>query len=209
MAEIIPLFPLRSVLFTGGVMPLKIFEPRYLDMLSRCMREGCGFGVVLMREEVSDARWNADDPQPEIFDFGTLARITDFEQLPNGMLGITTVGERKFRVLTTFEQDDYLLMGEVELLPDEPEFALPEEFESLAGLLRQLLDHEMVRRLNLTVDLDDGRSVSWRLAELLPLIAPEIKQSLLQMRHPRERLTELQRIIDHLQQATAGHVRPG
>lgn len=206
MAEVIPLFPLRSVLFNGGVMPLKIFEPRYLDMVARCMREGSGFGVVLMREEGPDARWNAADPQPQIFDFGTVGDITDFEQLPNGMLGITTVGQRKFRVLATFEQDDHLLMGEVEFLPDESEFALPVEFEGLADLLRQLLDHELVKRLNLTVDLDDGRSVSWRLAELLPL-PPEIKQSLLQMRHPRERLTELQGIVDNL--TSAGNVRQG
>ena len=197
MGETIPLFPLRTVLFTGGVMPLKIFEPRYVDMVSRCMREDMGFGVVLIREGV-EARRSADDAQPEIFDVGTYARIVDFDQLPDGLLGITGAGERKFRVIRTYEQEDHLLMGAVEFLRDEPEMALPEEFEGLGDLLRKLLEHPMVKRLKLTVDLGEARSVSWRLAELLPL-EPEIKQSLLQLRHPRERLMELKRLIDNLQ----------
>ncbi|MEE9254186.1 MAG: LON peptidase substrate-binding domain-containing protein, partial [Pseudomonadales bacterium] len=162
-----------------------------------CMREGTGFGVVLIREG-SEARIRPDEAPPEIFDFGTYARIVDFDQLPDGLLGIMGTGERKFRVIRTYEREDHLLMGEVEFLPDEPEMELPEEFEGLADLLRELLEHPIVKRLNLTVDLADARSVSWRLAELLPL-EPEIKQSLLQLRHPRERLMELKRIIDNLQ----------
>lgn len=197
MAEIIPLFPLGSVLFPAGAMPLKIFEPRYVDMVSRCMREDTGFGVVLIRSGF-EARRGADDPQPEIFGMGTYARIVDFDQLPDGLLGIMATGERKFRVVRTFEQPDHLLMGEVEFLPDEPEMSLPEQFQELADLLRELLKHPMVERLRLRADLRDARAVGWRLGELLPL-EPEIKQSLLQLRDPRERLTELKRIIDHLQ----------
>lgn len=207
MTQSIPLFPLRTVLFPGGVLPLKIFEPRYLDMVSRCMRDGSGFGVVLMREEGSDARWSADDPQPEIFDLGTEARIVDFDELPGGMLGIVAVGDRKFWVRSTEERSDHLLMGEVEYLAEEPEFSLPAQFDGLAELLRELLEHELIKQLDLSVDLVDARAVSWRLAELLPL-PPETKQGLLRLGHPLERLNELRRIIENLQ-ASGGAAREG
>jgi uncharacterized protein len=85
------------VLFPGGRLPLQIFEPRYMDMVVRCMREGSPFGVVLIRSG-SDARLAPGSRQPEIFDVGTEAHIVDFNQLANGRLGIIVRGGRKFRV---------------------------------------------------------------------------------------------------------------
>ena len=192
----IPLFPLGTVLFSGGQLPLKIFEARYLDMVSNCMRRGTDFGVVLIRRG-TDARLSADAEQPDIFDVGTEARIIDFNELDGGVLGIVAKGGRKIRVRTVTEQPDHLLIGQVEYLPEEPEGALQPEHEPLVGILKELIKHPMIEKLKLDIDFEDARSVSWRLAELLP-IEPEIKQSLLQLQFPRERLSELTRLVTKL-----------
>ena len=162
------------------------------------MREGIGFGVVLIRTGV-EARASRDDSQPDVFDVGTEARIVDFNQADNGLLGIVTQGSRKFAVQETYEQDDHLLVGRVEFLPEEPEGELLPEHEPLVSVLRQLTEHPLVQKLELEVDFEQAKSVSLRLADLLP-IEPEIKQALLQLRWPKERLTELSRIVGKFQQ---------
>ncbi|MFP6837912.1 MAG: LON peptidase substrate-binding domain-containing protein [Pseudomonadales bacterium] len=191
----IPLFPLRVVLFDGGRLPLQIFETRYLDMVSHCMRTNSRFGVVLIRGVSSDARLNPDAEQPDIFEVGTDAEIVDFNQLSNGRLGIIVKGGRKFRVVSTREQSDHLLTGVVEYLPAEPVVAVGNEHEALVDILRELIKHPGVQKLGLEIDFADARSVGARLAELLP-IEPEIKQSLLQLQLPRERLQELNRLVN-------------
>lgn len=191
----IPLFPLGTVLFQGGTLPLQIFEPRYLDMVSRCMREGSPFGAVLIRSG-SDT-WRPGSEGPDIFQIGTEARIVDFNQLGNGRLGITARGARKFRIRGLSEQSDHLLIGRVSYLPEEPAVKVGKEHEELVTLLEQLLDHPSVRALDMEIDLEDARSVGWRLSELLPIEA-EIKQSLLQLQLPRERLSELTRLVNKL-----------
>jgi Lon protease-like protein len=191
----IPLFPLRVVLFDGGRLPLQIFETRYLDMVSLCMREATPFGVVLIRGAGADARLQADAQQPEIFEVGTEAEIVDFNQLPNGRLGIIVKGGHKFRVASIREQADHLLLGVVEYLPAEPVVAVGNEHEALVDILRELVKHPGVQKLGLEIDFADARSVGARLAELLP-IEPEIKQSLLQLQFPRERLQELTRLVN-------------
>ncbi|MCR9262237.1 MAG: LON peptidase substrate-binding domain-containing protein [Pseudomonadaceae bacterium] len=193
----IPLFPLRSVLFPGGVLPLRIFEPRYVDMVSRCMREEMGFGVVLIREG-AEARLENDVQQPDVFHIGTEAEIVDFNQADNGLLGIVTRGRRKFMVLESYETSDHLLMGRVEFLAEEAAGELLPEHDTLISVLKELTQHPLVQRLNIEVDFTEARSVSLRLAELLP-IEPEIKQALLQLRWPRERLAELSRIVGKFQ----------
>ena len=197
--SIIPLFPLNTVLFIDGQLPLRIFEPRYVDMVSRCMREQAGFGVVLIREG-PEARLTAGAQQPSYCDLGTYAEITDFDQLPNGLLGIVGTGKRQFKVLAVREREDHLLLADVEFLPEEPEARLPDEYRPLSELLSKLLDHPVARRMytQVIVDLNDARSVSWRLAELLPVEA-EVKQNLLVMTNAQERLAELTRIVERLQ----------
>jgi len=95
------------------------------------------------------------------------------------------------------EQPDHLLIGEVEILPDEPMVPMAGEYQELVDILRELIRHPMVQKLGLEIEFDDARSVGWRLAELLP-IEPEIKQSLLKLQWPRERLQELSRLVDKL-----------
>ena len=118
----IPLFPLRTVLFPGGTLPLRIFEPRYVDMIGWCMREGKGFGVVLLREgsdvlDAGDSDRNAKTAQ--IYDVGTQARIVDFDQADNGLLGIVAQGAEKFTVLGTDVARDGLMRARVRLLSNQ------------------------------------------------------------------------------------------
>ena len=191
----LPLFPLGTVLFQDGNLQLQIFEPRYLDMISRCMREATPFGVVLIRAGTDT--WRPDSTGPDLFDIGTEAHIVDFNQLNSGRLGVTVRGERKFRVRGVTEQPDHLLTGRVSYLPEEPVMEVGKEHQDLVDLLTELLAHPGVQQLNLDIDLDDARSVGWRLSELLPIEA-EIKQSLLQLQLPRERLQELTRLVNKL-----------
>ena len=191
----LPLFPLGTVLFQGGTLPLQIFEPRYLDMVSRCMRENSPFGVVLIRS--GRDTWQPGTDGPDLFQIGTEAQIVDFNQLGNGRLGVTARGGRKFRIRELSEQPDHLLLGRVTYLPEEPALPVGREHEDLVALLAQLRDHPSVRALDMEIDLEDARSVGWRLSELLPIEA-EIKQSLLQLQLPRERLSELTRLVNKL-----------
>lgn len=191
----LPLFPLGTVLFQGGNLQLQLFEPRYLDMVSRCLRDGSPFGVVLIREG-SDT-WRPDSNSPDLFEIGTEAAVVDFNQLNSGRLGITVAGRRKFRLKSVSEQPDHLLIGKVAFLPEEPTMIVGKEHQDLVDLLSELLEHPGVQQLNLDIDLRDARSVGWRLSELLPIEA-EIKQSLLQLQLPRERLQELTRLVNKL-----------
>ena len=105
----VPLFPLRTVLYPGGPLPLRIFEQRYLDMISRCMKTDSPFGVLLIRK-------GSESGPAETFDIGTLARITDWYQGSDGLLGVTATGTERFRLLSGRRESDGLLVGEVELL---------------------------------------------------------------------------------------------
>ena len=192
----IPLFPLRAVLFDGGRLPLRIFEPRYMDMIGDCMRENGVFGVVLIRQG-RDARLSADDEQPRIFDVGTEATIVDFNPLEAGMLGILARGGRKFRIHETWERQNHLLMGRVERLPEEPSGIPTTGHEPLLDILRALIEHPTIEKLNPEIDYQDARSVSCRLAELLP-VEPEVKQGLLELDRPDERLASLARLVGRL-----------
>ncbi len=196
----LPLFPLRTVLFQGGILPLRIFEPRYVDMVRWCMRQSSPFVVVLLRsgndvmtsgEELSD---QGEAKRPDIFRLGTLANIVDFNQADNGLLGIVAQGDSKALLHDTWLQKDGLLMGRAEVLPEETEVELDSSHSQLISVLSELMKHPLIQQLKPDVDLASALSVSYRLSELLP-IEPEIKQALLQMNGPTERLNELSRIV--------------
>ena len=194
----IPLFPLRTVLFPGGTLPLRIFEPRYVDMIRWCMREGKGFGVVLLREgsDVLDAKDpDSKTKEAHIYDVGTQAHIIDFDQADNGLLGIVAQGGEKFSVIETDVARDGLMRAQVRLL-SEPA-PLSERYDPMVSVLRDLLAHPLIQELNPQVEFHEDRSVSHRVADLLP-IAPEAKQWLLEMPTPEARLVELQEIIKQL-----------
>jgi len=195
----IPLFPLKTVLYPGGRLPLRIFEPRYVDLVSSCLRQSIGFGVVLIKSG-SDSRV-ADKRQPDIYNIGTYAEIIDFNQLKDGLLGIIASGKNKFRILRKFETVDHLLMAEAEFLPAEGKEALDASHKDMVDTLKELVKHPMVQKLkkqmHIDIDYSDASSVSLRLAELLPLDS-DAKQSLLQLNRPGERLKELARMLTSL-----------
>lgn len=184
----LPLFPLNTVLFPGGPLPLRIFETRYIDMVRRCMRQRSSFGVLLIRAgaEVGSVTSTAE--------IGTSARIVDFYQLPDGLLGITCVGERKFRVRERSRQPDGLNVGEIEWLPPEADVALPAEHHHLGQLLRKVLPELSELYQNVPKHFDDAGWVSSRLAEILPLELSD-KQFLLEMDDPLVRLARVAPLI--------------
>jgi uncharacterized protein len=181
----LPLFPLNVVLFPGGPLPLRIFETRYYDMVRRCMREGEGFGVVLIREgrEVGLA-------ETDVYPVGTLAEITDFHQLSDGLLGLSCIGRKRFRIVSRRRQTDGLNLGEIEWIDAEPSVAVPAHHARLAALLRNVLPQLGEVYARIEMHLDDAAWVGHRLAEILP-IPPAEKQRYLELGDPIERLDRL------------------
>lgn len=180
--ESLPLFPLHTVLFPGGVLPLRIFERRYLDLVADCLRNDRGFGVCLIRSghEVGAAA--------EAFTVGTLASIQDWDNTPEGLLAITVRGERRFRVLESEVRADQLSVARIEWIEEAPAVALPLEYAPLARLLEHLLDDLDPPFKDLPRALNDAGWVGARLIELLPL-DPLEKQALLELDDPLRRLT--------------------
>ncbi len=191
----IPLFPLASALFPGGSLRLRIFEPRYLDMVRDCARSDSGFGVcqILHGREVGEPAIPAA--------IGTLARITDFHTLPDGLLGIRAEGGLRFHTESTRVRDNGLIHGEVSFIEAEESVPVPAEYGLLATILDRLLEriggeHARVdRRLH-----DDASWVGYRLAEALPLEAHE-RQLLLQLTDPVDRLGRLMHFLPRFQRA--------
>jgi len=178
------LFPLGTVLFPGGPLRLRIFEPRYLDMVRRCLKEARAFGVVLILEGAEAGT------VASVADTGTSARLVDFDTLPDGLLGIDCIGEQRFRVRRRWQQGDGLNLAEVDYLPDDPPCALPAELAHLGELLRELLPQLGDRYAHVTARYDDAGWVSNRWAEVLPLTDAE-KQELLELADPRARLEQV------------------
>lgn len=189
----VPLFPLNSLVLPKGRIPLQLFEPRYLDMLTRCMKEDRGFVVVLLRDGAETSK------RAGFYDIGTYVRIVDFQQLENGLLGITVEGDCKVTVVRSWQQGDGLNVGDVECLLDEAENDVPECYHELPAVLRALFRHPVVQDLKMQVDYDDARHVGWRLTELLPLDKQE-KQRLAELQDPLERLDRLQQLLEALEQ---------
>jgi Lon protease-like protein len=186
--SIIALFPLHAVLFPGGPLPLRIFETRYTDMVRRCMRTQQPFGVVMIQEgeEAGVVATTAT--------VGCTARIVDFHTLRDGLLGISCVGERKFRVLRVWRADDGLNMGEVEWLPVEPELPVPADCERLASTLRRALEELAEHYENVARKFDDAAWIGARVAELLPIELAD-KQALLELDDPIERIRSLLTVV--------------
>jgi len=186
----VPLFPLNTVLFPGGPLPLRIFEPRYVDMISNCLKSDSPFGVLLIRD-------GSEAGPATTHEVGTLARIVDWYQGSDGLLGITAVGERRFRLISSYRQEDGLNIGEIELLDDEPATPLPDEHREMANILAGVLDDLGRLYESLERHMDDAGWVTSRFVEILP-IDLEQKQRCLEQSDPVERL----RIVRELLEAT-------
>ena len=177
----IALFPLNIVLFPGGPLPLRIFETRYFDMVRRCMREGQGFGVVLIREGHEVGPADAD-----IYDVGTMAEITDFHQLSDGLLGLSCVGRQRFRILERSRQAEGSISAKS--MAAKPSLASPcrARHARLSKLLATVLPQLGEVYAGIEMRLDDAAWVGHRLAEILPIPLAD-KQAYLEMDDPVER----------------------
>ncbi len=190
--ENIPLFPLRTVLFPGGPLPLRVFEPRYLDMISACLRRDSEFGVILLRD-------GSETGVARMVDVGTCARITDWYQGSDGILGVTAVGSRRFRLHSVGQQDDGLYVGVAETLPPPPSVPLPDEYRSMASLLRTIIDDLGRLYEPLPRAFDDAAWVGARFAEILPMEL-EDKQHCLEIDDPLELLRVVRPLLQSIRQ---------
>ena len=188
----IPLFPLDTVLFPGGPLNLRIFEPRYVDMVRDCTAADSEFGVCLSctGDEAGGVEAAAQ--------VGTTARIVDFFTLEDGLLGIAAIGVQRFSIQKTDVRRNGLAVGDVQMLAPAPEIALAPEYLLLRTLLERLLDNVGQTYKDQALRLDDADWVGCRLSELLPLPLPD-KQRALETDDPTERLDLLLNIVPQLQ----------
>jgi Lon protease-like protein len=183
--ESLGLFPLHAVLLPGGALGLRVFEPRYLDLVRDCTREGRGFGVCLIID--GEEAGAAASPAA----FGTEARIEDFGSDERGLLTLRVRGHRRFHVQRTRVRDSGLVVGEVQWCDPDPDDELRPEHAVLGILLQRLLEQAGGEHANAgPPQLDTAAWVGWRLAELLPLGDLQ-RQSLLQQDDPHARLQQL------------------
>jgi Lon protease-like protein len=191
VADPLPLFPLGTVLFPGGRLSLRIFEPRYLDLVRDCTRQGHGFGVclILAGREVGEPALPAA--------IGCEANIIDFSATADGLLGIVVVGGRRFRVERTRVRDNGLLLGDIAWLPEVDRARVRPEHHLLSVVLGRLC--ERAGDACEKAELEDAEWVGWRLGEWLPLTHAQ-RQGLLQENDPHARL---QRLVEQLPQFQA------
>jgi uncharacterized protein len=178
----IALFPLNTVLFPDGPLPLRIFEPRYLEMVSDCMKNDRPFGVCL----IAEGREAGEASVPH--EYGTLARIEDWGQLEDGTLGITARGGERFIILQTHVAPNHLITSEIEILEDDGvERETERDFHTLVEVLRKALPGAGPLYRDIPPRWDDPSWVAYRIAELLP---PDnaFKLELLRAGSPDQRL---------------------
>lgn len=194
----IPLFPLGTVLFPDGVIALKIFEARYLDMIKQCLRDKTEFGVVSI---IKNPEVNDQDMPPTFSNIGTLALIEDFDPVQPALYMTKSFGTQRFKLLNSTQQDNGLWVGEVELLDKDPLIPIPQEHQGVAKLLDEIIS--VIQSEDLLGDApfkkpfktDDCGWVSNRLAELLPISLAQ-KNHLLAQTNPRIRLDLITEIIE-------------
>jgi Lon protease-like protein len=183
----LPLFPLHTVLYPGGPLPLRIFESRYLDMISRCLKADSPFGILLIRDGIETG-------QSKTHEIGTLAKIADWYQGSDGVLGVTVVGEKRFRLLSSDRQADGLCVGEIEIIEDEGSSPLPQEFKRVAEILAAILG-DLGRLYDfLDEQYEDASWVGYRFAEILPIESMK-KQWCLETNDPIERLRVVSKVL--------------
>ena len=182
-----PLFPLTTVFFPGGVLPLKVFEQRYMDMVKRCLQDESPFGVCLIKE---GAEVGAAVPHT----IGSLARIGSWDMPQLGVLNLRALGAQRFQVLDYKTQEDGLLLAQAIKLPIEPVMPLPPEHAACASVLKHIVDHVGREKFEPPFDFDDGVWVGYRLAEIMPIKATA-KQDMLEMNDTLIRLDVLHKFL--------------
>lgn len=170
----LPLFPLNTVVFPGGQLPLRIFEQRYLDMVKRAIADNTPFGICAIREGTE----SGTSATPHTV--GTRVRVIDWDMPQAGILHIDTQAEARFVIRSTRTEPGGLLIGSVEAVSAEPPTAIPDEFELAVEILRHIIDEYGNAHFPAPHEFDNAVWVGYRLSEVLPLKL-SIRQNLLEM----------------------------
>lgn len=184
----VPLFPLNTVLFPGGVLPLRVFEPRYLDMVCECLRTDTEIGVILIRtgNEVGEAA--------HTYQVGTLSSIAYWNKRRDGLLGVTLKGTRRFQVHDMEVQHNQLITANVDVLPDCPPVMFQQKYQVMSSLLRKIISQLDPPYSTMSAHYDDLEWISARLVELLPMPF-DYKQQLLEYDDVIGRIEQLYTMI--------------
>ena len=182
----IHIFPLNTVLFPGGVLPLKIFEQRYLDMTKICISEDRPFGVCLIKE----GREVGTPAVPS--EVGCLARITQWDMPQLGIFHLLTEGTQRFRIVHSSVQKSGLIAATIETLPGEQKVAPQDTLCS--DVLQAIIEKLGAGRFPAPHRFDDAAWIGYRLSEVLP-ISLDTRQQLLQISDPQMRLAQLSQIL--------------
>ena len=191
----LPVFPIGVVVLPRTIQSLQIFEPRYLSMVKDCMSNETGFVITLSKKNTSGDSFMSQ---------GTFVEIIDFNQLPNGLLGITVKGTQKVSIKSVEQVESGLHYAKISLIPEPvvDDQAVLAKFPELINVLSQLKDHPQVKSLPLEIDLLSAESVSYHLAGLIPL-SPIQKQVLLEAFDASQRMNILAKLVDKISENSA------
>ena len=190
----LPLFPLQTVLFPGGLLQLKVFEPRYLDLISRCLRERSAFGVVCLSQG-SEVQGGSD--RPRIEGVAVLAHLQEVDAEQSGILLVRCVGGQRVQLSTTWQRDDGLWLATARARADDLPAEVPKDLDAAARALGQAIgslaaqDHHPFGR---PYRLDDAGWVANRWCEILP-ISVEAKYRLMVLDDPLLRLKRVDEFL--------------
>ncbi len=166
----LPLIPLKTVLLPGNKLSLKIFEPRYVDMIAHCMREECCFGVVLIHQGEETSL------DSENYSIGTTASIVDWQNRADGLLGITVLGHQRFEIRNSRTQADGLTLATIEIIDEEENKEIPGQY----FYMQELLAHIGAQEGKIDIESEDFVGILYQLIYLLPLDTA-LKQRLLEI----------------------------
>ena len=191
----LPVFPLGLVVLPGTIQTLQIFEPRYLSMVKDCMNSESGFVITLSNDNVSGESFMSQ---------GTFVDIIDFNQLPNGLLGITVKGREKVSIKSIEQLESGLHYASISPIaePVVDDQAVLAKFPDLINVLSQLKEHPQVKLLPLEIDMLSAESVSYQLAGLIP-ISPMQKQTLLEAFDSKQRMNILAKLVNKISDNSA------
>ena len=189
-----PLFPLTINVLPGAFLPLQIFEPRYIDMVRRSLSNSEGFSIVLSKQRNT---YEESENLP-YHCIATYVEIVDFDQLDNGLLGITVQGKQKIVIEDTWKQEDELIIGKIKKVREnDDDLSTDPVYVDLWNMVKEITNHPEIKKLNLELNLESSISVGYILASVLPL-RPQEKQTILEFEDPRDKLDYLKEIIKRL-----------
>ncbi|HMH19957.1 MAG TPA: LON peptidase substrate-binding domain-containing protein [Burkholderiales bacterium] len=185
----VPIFPLNTVLFPGGLLPLRVFEARYMDMTRECLKHDAPFGVCLIHQ-------GSEVGAPAIPEgVGCLAKIRECDMQQQGILNLKTLGSQRFRILERETNTQGLISADVELIPPDASVAVPEKFAACSKLLEMVVADQGKPVFAEPHAFDDATWVGYRLTEILP-VPMVAKQKLLELSDSLGRLAILQRFLE-------------